>query len=65
MSKRIVWWLSGGNERCELCLHAYWYEIQRRCAACDRPLCPHCITTVRAESFVLCADCEPFEAEAS
>jgi hypothetical protein len=44
-----------GEERCEHCGQTYAYELERRCVACDAPLCPFCVTTVHAE--VHCPEC--------
>ncbi|HUH12072.1 MAG TPA: hypothetical protein VMK65_03145 [Longimicrobiales bacterium] len=58
MSARAPWWLEGGTETCEACTHVYAYHIERRCYACDAPLCPFCVTTVRVDVGVVCSRCE-------
>jgi len=49
------WWLEGGTEICPACSHAYVYETQSRCAACDGAVCMECVQTVSLETF--CPDC--------
>lgn len=48
------WWLSG-DELCLDCGQSYAYELQRRCADCDEPSCPHCVVSVQERS--LCSIC--------
>lgn len=43
----IPWWLDEGEEQCAFCLQTYAYEVEVRCADCDRPSCLHCVVTVR------------------
>ena len=55
--KSLPYWLSGGTEACELCTHAMVLEMTRRCAACDRPACEHCVSVDRDTGEVLCHEC--------
>jgi hypothetical protein len=56
-SKPLPWWLDGGTETCELCEHPHALQSQRRCAACDRASCEHCVTVNRQTGEVLCHEC--------
>jgi hypothetical protein len=56
-TKTIPYWLDGGTERCELCTHPHVLQAQRRCAACDRPGCEHCVEVNRETGEVLCHEC--------
>jgi hypothetical protein len=52
------WWAEGGSERCPFCLQSYAYEVEVRCADCDRPSCPHCAVVERHTAVVRrCPDC--------
>jgi hypothetical protein len=55
--KTLPWWLAGGTERCDLCEHPHAPQSQRRCAACDRASCEHCVVVDRETGEVLCHDC--------
>ena len=57
----IPWWLEGGGERCPVCLTAYAYEVEVRCAACDRPSCPLCAVRVHTHAETVCFDCAEAE----
>ena len=54
---RPAWWQRGGGEECPYCLRLYVYEMEYRCEACDRPVCPCCVH-VRSVEIVLCPECE-------
>lgn len=60
------WWAPGGPsaeaEECSFCLGLYAYELQVRCADCDRPMCPVCAVSVRRREVRICFDCEEGEA---
>lgn len=47
------WWLEAGDEECPHCGQDYHFEVERRCAACDAPSCPQCVS----EQDKLCPDC--------
>lgn len=51
------WWQRGGSERCDFCTHAYVYEMEYRCVACDRGVCPCCVV-LRARDLVFCPECD-------
>jgi hypothetical protein len=53
------WWLSGGTERCPVCLHRYVYEMEVRCGACEGPLCPQCAVLVWETHETFCPECVP------
>lgn len=55
--KTLPWWVAGGEERCDLCEHPHTLQSQRRCAACDRASCEHCVTVDRETGEVLCHEC--------
>ena len=55
--KSAPWWLDGGTEACDLCEHPHVLQSLRRCAACDRASCEHCVTVNRETGEVLCHDC--------
>ena len=57
MSARAPWWLEGGTETCGHCTRVYAYHVERRCYACDQPMCPFCITTVSVSVDVVCPAC--------
>lgn len=48
-----AWWLQGGTEACPHCGQSYHLEVERHCAGCDAPSCPHCLS----ETDGLCPDC--------
>jgi hypothetical protein len=50
------YWLDG-EESCELCTHSHAHGTERRCAACDRAACEHCVTVDRETGEVLCHEC--------
>ncbi len=50
------YWLDG-TETCDLCEHPHTLQAQRRCAACDRASCEHCIVVDRETGEVLCVEC--------
>jgi len=52
------YWLSGGTEWCFVCGAAYVLELERRCVACDRGSCPHCVFLVRTTREVYCLPCQ-------
>lgn len=49
-------WQAGGEERCDFCHTFYIYEMEVRCLACDRAVCPCCVRVTRTEG-VFCPDC--------
>jgi hypothetical protein len=53
------WWIGEGPEACPWCLQGYAVELERRCTACDRPGCYHCMVRVRVHRLprVLCPEC--------
>lgn len=51
------WWLEEGTEDCGFCHHRYWYEVEVRCVACDRPGCPECMVVERTRVETWCPDC--------
>jgi hypothetical protein len=55
--KPLPYWLSGGTETCELCEHPHVLQMLRRCAACDRASCEHCVSVNRETGEVLCHEC--------
>ncbi|HYW11136.1 MAG TPA: hypothetical protein VE871_04240 [Longimicrobium sp.] len=55
------YWLDGGTESCDLCEHPHVLQTQRRCAACDRAACEHCVTVNRETGEVLCHECHQAE----
>lgn len=59
--KTLPYWLDGGAETCELCTHPHVLQTQRRCAACDRASCEHCIVINRETGEVLCHECHAAE----
>jgi len=54
--KPMPYWLDG-TETCELCGHPHLLQAERRCAACDRPNCEHCVVVNRETGEVLCHEC--------
>jgi hypothetical protein len=45
------------TEVCRLCGQFYAYEMERRCANCDGPMCYFCAMTNEAREIV-CCKCE-------
>lgn len=62
-TKTRPYWLGGGTERCELCLDPVLLQAERRCAACDRAVCAHCVEADPETGEVLCSECRGGEAE--
>jgi hypothetical protein len=60
--KTLPWWLDG-SESCELCTHPYALHTERRCAACDRASCEHCISIDPETGEVICHECAQAEEE--
>jgi hypothetical protein len=58
------WWLEDDGGICPACSHAYAYQTEYRCIACDGPVCSVCIeTTVEVEVICSgCVSCETAEA---
>ena len=56
-AKPLPYWLFGGTEACDLCTHSHVLQAQRRCAACDRGACEHCVVIDRETGEVLCHEC--------
>ena len=61
--KTLPYWLDGGTETCDLCAHPHVLQAQRRCAACDRGACEHCVVVNRETGEVLCHECLAQEEE--
>jgi hypothetical protein len=60
----LPWWLSGGTERCPMCLQLHAYEVQVRCTDCDVPLCPMCAVEVTLDVVVRrCPECRDGQCE--
>lgn len=57
----LPWWLREGTELCDHCQTRYWYEVEVRCVACDRPGCPACMVVERAHAETWCAECRDEE----
>lgn len=62
-TKTRPYWLDGGTERCELCMDPMHLQAERRCAACDRAVCAHCVEANPETGEVLCSECRAGEAE--
>jgi hypothetical protein len=54
---KLPWWAAGGLECCDFCFQGYVYEVQCRCAECDRPLCPLCAAPRERTDELLCPEC--------
>jgi hypothetical protein len=51
------WWLEEDGGICPACGHAYAYQTEYRCVACDAPMCSLCVeTTIEIE--ICCVGCE-------
>lgn len=50
-------WIERSDEPCPSCLHRYALEMEVRCVACDRPLCPVCVVRVRESREWFCPEC--------
>jgi hypothetical protein len=61
--KTRPYWLDDGTEACDLCEHPHHLQSQRRCAACDRASCEHCVVVNYETGEVLCSECHAAEAE--
>jgi hypothetical protein len=59
----LPYWLAGGTEICDICEHPHVLQSLRRCAACDRASCEHCVTVDRETGEVLCHECHASEQE--
>jgi hypothetical protein len=51
------YWIDDGTESCGACTHAYVYEMEFRCVACDRGICCHCVGMSVSKREVLCPEC--------
>jgi hypothetical protein len=55
------WWAPGGAgaeaEACPCCFGFYAYEIEVRCADCDKPMCPLCAVSGRRIEVHVCVEC--------
>ena len=49
------WWQGRGTETCAHCSASYHYEMEYRCADCDRGVCAVCAVTER--ETVYCPEC--------
>lgn len=57
-TKQLVsWWKGRGTEACDFCTHTYVYEMEYRCVACDRGVCPCCVI-VRERDLIFCPECD-------
>jgi hypothetical protein len=56
-NRPLPYWLAGGDEACDLCTHPHVPQSLRRCAACDRGACEHCVEVNRETGEVLCHEC--------
>jgi len=56
-NRRWAWWSEPGPDLCSHCLRDYHLEVGYHCAACDEPVCPVCVVTVRPRGAVLCPRC--------
>lgn len=62
--RNLPWWLESGSEICPACGHAYVYQTEYRCFACDGPLCPLCVEyTSEFEIFCPETECGPTHVE--
>jgi hypothetical protein len=61
--KTLPYWLAGGTEICDLCEQPHVLQSQRRCAACDRASCEHCVVVNRETGEVLCHECHAAQTE--
>ena len=59
--KPLPYWLSGGTEACDFCDQRHALQTERRCAACDRAACEHCVVIDRDAGEVLCHECQAEE----
>jgi hypothetical protein len=55
--KPLPWWLDRGTESCDLCEQPHALQSQRRCTACDRASCEHCVTVNPGTGEIRCHDC--------
>lgn len=55
--KPLPYWLSGVTEPCDLCEQPHVLQSLRRCAACDRASCEHCVTVDPETGDILCHEC--------
>jgi hypothetical protein len=53
-SQESPWWITGGSEVCVYCGQSYAFQMERRCAACDAPMCSICATANIADEIVCC-----------
>jgi hypothetical protein len=56
VARALPWWAAAGAETCGFCLQSYHHEVEARCTACDRPLCPHCVVRT-AVVELRCPEC--------
>lgn len=52
-------WIERAHEPCPSCLQRYTLELEVRCVACDRAVCPVCAVRVRETRETFCAQCPP------
>lgn len=45
------------QELCDVCLGPCTYETERRCVACDRPVCPSCTASAPGRAGTWCPEC--------
>jgi len=53
----LPWWIQEGMEICGFCLQRYSYEVEYRCTACDRAVCPMCVLQVGEQLEAYCPEC--------
>jgi len=54
---RTPWWVDRSEVRCGVCAQRYAAEVGYRCAACDAPICPHCVVILRERRQAFCPIC--------
>lgn len=57
MDTHLTRTLDIAQELCDFCLGPCVYETERRCVACDRPVCRTCVSVVRGRSGAWCPEC--------
>lgn len=52
-------WIERADEPCPFCAQRYALELEVRCVACDRPICPVCAVRAREIRQAFCVECPP------